>query len=134
MRGEASLFRGTFVVFHHLSAYEIWPHKRCGLWLEWPHKRGTTIVVTDNIFLHKDLKYFDCNHGSIELWILEGHDCMIYYNSSALYLECNVFVIKLEFSKNGAGWRPMSAAVIYCCDWHDWLYCHWIPQKYSCMN
>ena len=35
-----SLERDDIVVFYLLSALEIWPDKRGGLWLEWPYNTG----------------------------------------------------------------------------------------------
>jgi hypothetical protein len=37
---EESPERNNLAVFYYLSAFEIWPYKRGGLWWERPYKRG----------------------------------------------------------------------------------------------
>ena len=61
IREVTSLDGDSFVIYYYLSAYEIWPDKRGGLWLEEPFKSRATVLYLDQDF-KSDKKSF---HSSL---------------------------------------------------------------------
>ena len=66
--GVASLEGDSLLVFYYLSAFEIYPDKRVGLYWEWPHKKGEGASW---LWLHGSLIYnYLCNQWLSSLtWV-----------------------------------------------------------------